>query len=519
VKSDVSAATAREGAWGLPALALIALGTVLRFLALGQQSFWHDEIHSIVSVWGPDAGTLKEIVFNPHGALYLLLLDGWIRVFGTGEAPVRMLSALLGALALVLFHRVSLRLVARPVALTALALLALSPLHLWYSQEARNYALLFDLGLIAVAAFLDEVERRTPASFLIAIIATALACLANLSGFFLFAILGSYALIVGRRAGYAPRRFIIFLALSALILSPWMILGAQTTGPLHLGRPDAASGIPAVIGESPPGALSIPFAFFNFSLGLSLGPSVDDLKLQRAAALMPHLIYLIPAGLVFALALIRGLRASMRPGRALLVSWLVIPIVITAALSALNLKAANSRYAFLALAPYLLFLAIGIQSIQRRALRLSLLGALLLFSAWSDEQYFMNPHYRRPDARAAGALLTRESREGDVVIVYALDYPVRYYVPRTMTLLTPEPADFASENATERWLENHAGGARRIWIVQCEGWWVDREGRFLDVCRKTMTLQQAWPFTKLPVYLFVRSGGPESDPRGRERRP
>lgn len=499
----------RGGALRDPAVLLVlAVGIVIRFLALGQQSFWHDEIHSVVTARGEVGTGLADVVFNAHGPLYLVLLRGWMRLFGQAEAPVRLLSALLGSIGLVLFHRMTRRLAGRTAGIVALALLACSPYFLWYSQEARNYVLLFDLGLLAVPAFLTEIERRTRASFLVALLTIAATCLANLSGFFLLVLDAIYVLTVGRRRRYPARRFLLLALLAAVVLSPWIIRGAGTTGPLHLGVPKADSNVLATKGESPPGVLSIPFTFYDFSVGLSLGPATDELKLHRFAAVIPHLWYLIPLAALFALTACYGFRRATASVRALLLPWVALPILLMAGLSVLNLKAPNSRYAFLSFAPYLVLLAIGVSSMRGRTLRAVVLAAIVLGSAIADYRYFTDQEYWRPDARAAGRLLTREARPGDAVVVYALDYPLTYYVPDSMSFLVPGQRAFADERATGAWLRANTDGKRRVWIVQCQSWWIDRDDRFLQVCRSTMTLEKRWRFTRLPVYLFVKADGP-----------
>jgi 4-amino-4-deoxy-L-arabinose transferase-like glycosyltransferase len=504
---------APPGSWrpdrqDLTVLCILAAGIAIRFLALGQQSFWHDEVHSVTTARG-EAGTgLADAVFNIHGPLYLVLLRGWMHIFGHTETQIRTLSAILGSIGLVLFYRMARRLAGRTTGIIALVILACSPYYLWYSQEARNYALLFDLGLIAVPAFMNETKRRTRASFLVALLTTTAACLANLSGFFLLILNGIYALTVGRQLRYPLRRFLLLTVLSAVILSPWIVRGAARIGPLHLGVPQTGSDVPAVKGESPPGVLSIPFTLYEFSLGRTLGPSVDEFKLHRLAAVPPHLWYLIPAAALFALTAFHGIRRVGASVRSLLLLWFALPILLMAGLSLLNLKAPNSRYAFLSFAPYLILLAIGVSSIRRRTLRILTLVAVGLFSLGSVHQYFTNRGYWRPDARAAGRLLTREAAPGDAVVVYTLDYPLRYYVPDSMNFMLPGQSAFADERAAGAWLRANTGGSRRVWIVQCQSWWVDRDDRFLRVCRDSMNLEREWRFTKLPVYLFVRHDDP-----------
>jgi uncharacterized membrane protein len=497
-----------RGADSLLAIALIALGGVLRFLRLGQQSFWHDEVHSVIMARGGDSGALSETVFNTHGPLYLLLLRGWMNVFGSGEDAARALSAVIGVLGLVAFQRVIRRYVDPVTALVALALLVLSPFHLGYSQEVRGYGLLFALGLLAVEACLVDIERRTAGSFVVALLVTLATCLSNLSGFFLVGLVGVFGRTAGRAQGYTLRRYALFVLLIAVLLEPWIVAGAQSTGKFNIGTPPARSDVILAKGEAPPGLASIPYSFYDFTLGRSLGPSVDELKLERLRALRPHLPYLVPVALLVGWLLVRGWRRADGARRTVLLPWLVLPIVAMALFSLVNFKAANSRYAFLGFAPFLLFLALGITSLAHRAARALALAAVLAVFAWSDVEYFTNHAYWKPDARATGALLVHEARADDAVIVYALDYPLRYYTPDSLAFLLPSGGAFESDSGAAAWIAANVRPSQRIWIVQCNAWWMDRADRFVRVCDRVRTRESTWRFDKLPVYRYRAAGAP-----------
>jgi uncharacterized membrane protein len=482
--------------------ALVAAGSALRFWRLGQQSFWHDEVHSVIMARGNDSGALSETVFNTHGPLYLTALRCWLQLFGSSETAIRALSALIGVAGLVLFARVARRFLSPAGAFVALTLLAASPFHLGYSQEARGYGLLFALGLVAVETFLAELEQRTWRSFALALLAMLATCLSNLSGFFLLVVAGAFAWAIGQPEGYRMRRYALLVVLVAVLLEPWIVAGAESTGKFNLGDTPQHADVILAKGESPPGLASIPYSFYDFTFGRSLGPNVDDLKLYRTAALVPHLWYLVPALLLVGWLLVRGWRAADPQARRILGAWLVLPIVAMAVLSTINLKAANSRYAFLGFAPYVLLLAGGITSLASSTARALAPAALLGLFAWSDQQYFTNPYYWKPDARAAGALLTREARASDVVAVYALDFPLRYYVPDSIHFVMPTGEAFASDSGAAGWLASHAPRERRLWIVECNAWWMDRPDRFRRVTTSRRTREAAWSFEKLPVDRF-----------------
>jgi uncharacterized membrane protein len=68
---------------------------------------------------------------------------------GSEEWVLRLPSALVGLLSIYLLYRLGSALFDRLTGLAAALLLAVSPFHVWYSQEARMYAL---VGLLCLGA-------------------------------------------------------------------------------------------------------------------------------------------------------------------------------------------------------------------------------------------------------------------------------------------------------------------------------------------------------------------------------
>jgi 4-amino-4-deoxy-L-arabinose transferase-like glycosyltransferase len=132
-------------------LALTAGAAVLRFSTLGTQSYWYDEAITVDLVRRPFHSMLGEL---PHSEstppLYYIFAWIWSRMFGTGEAELRSLSAVVGTLAVPATYAAALTLISRRSALVAAAFVAVSPLLVWYSQEARAYSLLVLLGALSL---------------------------------------------------------------------------------------------------------------------------------------------------------------------------------------------------------------------------------------------------------------------------------------------------------------------------------------------------------------------------------
>ena len=144
-------------------LALVAAGAALRFATLGDQSFWIDEGYTVRLLRSDFAGLLHGIPRTEETPpLYYVLAWLWAPVFGTGEAGVRSLSALFGVATIPVAYLLARRLVSARAGVVAAALAAFSPLLVWYSQEARAYALLILLSGLSMLLFLkaQQDERR-----------------------------------------------------------------------------------------------------------------------------------------------------------------------------------------------------------------------------------------------------------------------------------------------------------------------------------------------------------------------
>jgi 4-amino-4-deoxy-L-arabinose transferase-like glycosyltransferase len=140
--------------------ALTVAAAALRFSTLGLQSLWLDEATTARLMRMSFGGMLRAVPDSESTPpLYYVLSWLWTRPFGTGEVALRSLSALLGTLTVPIVYAAAQQLLRdRRAALAAAALAAFNPLLIWYSQEARSYALLVLLCALTLLA-LPAAER------------------------------------------------------------------------------------------------------------------------------------------------------------------------------------------------------------------------------------------------------------------------------------------------------------------------------------------------------------------------
>ncbi|NJN99711.1 MAG: phospholipid carrier-dependent glycosyltransferase [Anaerolineales bacterium] len=122
------------------------MGFALRLYALGSESLWYDELLQLDIAQGPLSGILPQLPRHTAVPLDYFMSHFWI-LLGRQDSWVRLPAVMIGTLTLPLAYGLGRRLLGRSEGLLLMALLALSPFHIRYSQEARPYALVV-LGVV-----------------------------------------------------------------------------------------------------------------------------------------------------------------------------------------------------------------------------------------------------------------------------------------------------------------------------------------------------------------------------------
>jgi mannosyltransferase len=147
-------------AWALAGIVLA--GIVVRFASLGLQSYHHDEVITAMRVIPDGFEEMLHRVKTSESTppLYYVLAWGWAKAFGTDEFGLRSLSALFGAATVPVGYLIGRQLASRRVGLVLAVLIAVNPMLIWYSQEARSYALLVFFGALSLLFFVRALDSR-----------------------------------------------------------------------------------------------------------------------------------------------------------------------------------------------------------------------------------------------------------------------------------------------------------------------------------------------------------------------
>ncbi len=354
----------------IPFLAILLLALALRVYHLDAQSLWYDEaVTAQVAAQGV-AELTRWTAGDIQPPLYYYWVAGWTRLAGQSEWALRFPSTFFGVLTVALLWTTARRLFGRHEAGIAALLAAISPLFVYYAQEARMYTLLTLLGVLAGYALLRASQgsgnRRQGAVWWAAFVAAATAMLyTHYFGVFLLAAYGVCLILAcfvpsssraARRARLGVRSLFAFLAIALLYL-PWL------PAMLNRYRVDASYW---------QGSLKLGEALRH--IAISFTTAAPEMMLEAdAVRLLPW--FAVAFGAAGVALLWRGSRgdhrsrvhggrgAGVQGGRALvyLSTCLLLPILAVLVLAARTPKF-NPRYLMLVSPAYLLILAGGIGS-------------------------------------------------------------------------------------------------------------------------------------------------------------
>ncbi|MCB0481585.1 MAG: glycosyltransferase family 39 protein [Flavobacteriales bacterium] len=209
---------------------ILLLGFILRMYGLNFQSLWYDELHTMVQA---DPGrSLQEffrysICCDQHPPLHYLLSRYSFEWLGYNAFVARLISVVAGTLGIYVVFLLGKELKNSQVGLIASALTCVNYFHLYYSQEARSYAMLF---LFSAMAFLYTTYLIKTPNFRHGVkwgIVNAVLLYTHYYGLFVF---GSQLLVLGMYWAYSNHGYkkmllkstALGLVLSIVLFLPWI---------------------------------------------------------------------------------------------------------------------------------------------------------------------------------------------------------------------------------------------------------------------------------------------------------
>ncbi|RIK34920.1 MAG: hypothetical protein DCC55_31920 [Chloroflexi bacterium] len=468
-------------------LIIVLLGAWLRFVSIGAKTVWLDEAFSIWIAHHtlPDLWSWL-IRIDQHPPLYYSLLHFWQALFGDLQGAVRSFSALCSTLTLPLFYLVAVRLLNRSTALIATLVLALSPVHIRFAQEARMYAFLtlaVAVALWCLVHILCDEERRPLRKWWLGLAAAQAAVMLThntATVFFPLALnlgVGGALLWKYWQGGVSSwpalndsvfeRRWVRGQALAFILWLPWSV-------PFVI----QAVGVDRKFWLPPPTVETVWQVLHNFNV-----------------AFVPDWVPLFPAWdlLYWLLAVLGVISLRRTPARGLLLLTLWLAPLVGELLVSLRRPIFYERTILWVTLPYYLLLAVGIRWLGsaekerylwlRRAVQTLVVALIIVLSTTGLTGYFF--FFEKEEWNKAAAYVAEQAAPGDVVVFNAtwvqlpFDYYFRHY--NTGTELRGLPVDLFERGELEPQmteedlpqLRSLADEHRRIWLVYSHDWYTD----------------------------------------------
>lgn len=470
-------------------LGIMALAFGVRVYGLQEQSFTADEVAEI----GIARSSLHDILHTTDGfpPLYHFLLHGWLYIFD-GASAARWLSVLLGCASVFALWRLAPGLETQKEKSWAALLLALSPFHIWYSQEARAYGLYFFLALLAFGFFFRawRFDRKSDWS--------------------------AYA-ATGVAGVFTHYFFVILLALNAVLLLLYKRKQAVTTkilathGALAVGAllaalllaEDVAYQTACIITRTPFDLPALGYTFFTFVAGYTLGPSLRELHLLNVHEALPEFLPWIALLCGGFLALFFAARAKQRGEETapafVLLALSVTPVLLSGALTeALNVSF-KTQYVMWAALPLFVWWGRMLARVSSLTRVLPLAGVFLFAFGAAFYQRNFEARYHNEDVRRMALFLQQENPGPVLVTAPYMENSVRHYLHNAWAV-QPLPQIDEHGEGLEQTLKLLEVNAAPLWLVYTRPFHGDPGGKFKAALFENGLVQKQVRFTGIELY-------------------
>jgi mannosyltransferase len=410
--------------WPLAAITILA--AALRLSTLGEQSFWYDEAFTPVHVLRASLGTTLHNVVHTENTppLWYVLEWGVSRVLGTGTIALRLLSALAGIATVVVAWAIGAEMEDRRTRRAAIAtatFVAVNPLFVWYSQEARAYGLFVLTASLALLCFLRAL--RDPGTRHLAEFALA-ASLALLSHY-----------------------FAVFLLIPMVLWLVWSVVPTgpnrkrtprqRTANPKNLSRVLCAVAFPVLVGLA-----LIPLILAQGAHGTqwigewALGSRLETIPQYYLTGYMGaalghgiELLVLVVLLVGFAYGLWCTLTPREERGALIALTVLCAGVLIPVVLAFVGVDYLAPRNLVAAMVPLSALLAIVIvaQRTGRVGMGFAVLAALAFLALTVDVD--LSPRLQRGDWSAVAKVLRSAAPDHVITTVQLGSAPLEYYLP------------------------------------------------------------------------------------------
>ncbi len=481
-------------------LAGIVAGLVLRFVGLGRQSLWVDEMLTLLNAYIPGKLDYAGILRNLQGPMISAMMHFWGKI-SMDEAFLRLPFAIMGSIGVLACHKLSRFVQAPRESIHTVFLFSLSPMLIWYSQEIRGYAAVVLLTTLMTYFLLKWIRHPRRTNLFYYGVCFLGALLSNLTAIFVAISHFVFMLTSPARRRLLGRWFVALFAV-LLFFSPWtreIILRVQPQKVIvgETGEPLKGGGKIS--------ALVLPYSIYTLSVGYTFGPSIRDIKADPLGAIRENLPSITIAAFLFCFVFLAGIQDMIRinpEGAFLMVLLLGVPFLLSIGLAAANLKVFTPRYILVSAPAYLIVLGQGLSRISKSSLwpLMIVLTAVIAFSIYN---YYFNDSYAKDDSRSAARQILSDFKPGDVILAVYSTEALVHYLGQGKEVIHFRPRDIVSTDSIAARCKEVTEGAKRVWLFLCREELIDPQGNIQSWFENNLNLVAIWKYPGVKLLLYA----------------
>jgi uncharacterized membrane protein len=432
---------------------ILTVAAVLRFWGLGAESAWIDEAYTITLAKHSIANIIKGTAADQHPPLFYLMLHYWF-LFGSGVAYARLLTAILGVINVGQIILLGDKLGGPLIALPAGLLLAVSPVHIWYSKEVRMYILLVVFTTAATSILWD--------------------CLHGKNRWLLYCLFAVLALYSHYFAAFVLFAHAVFTLLWSWLRKEWKTF-YYWTGSMLFAAVAFIPWAPVAVYQMRYHTMSwIQLSHIgdvrDVIVRLFFGETVQQLSTwARWGCLI-----LLAAILAWTAVKLRRASNQQRQQFTFLLTWAFVPLMFIPTIGAFY-PIFQFKQFLIVLVP-LILVTVWITHILPRSLGLFFISFLLVGSLFSTIN--QQTHLSKDDWRGAAAYIQGQVKDGDILLYNAGSSAVAlnlylnqsipgYGYPQNFNILDGGWAGRRLTSAeADTYISSISQGRKRIWLVE-----------------------------------------------------
>jgi mannosyltransferase len=407
---------------------ILLLTISIRLAFLTQKNLWFDEVFS----WHLSLDSFYTIIVRTsadiHPPLYYFILKIWSFIFGDSVFSMRLLSTIFTSAAVFFIYPLCKRVMSPLNALMVLVLYAVSPLNLYYSQEARMSAMNLFLNIGSAYFLLLLIDSLKVKSgylkqylqdkiFYLYIIFTSAALYTHYFSFFLLAAQIIYLIIIFRADFKQYKPFILAYNFILAIYLLWL-----PTLYAHLFKGQSW--------RSPQTTSQVLNEYVNYIKDLNLGLyyHYTNLRLVKYITIFYGLVILLALTGLF----IKKIKENDKT--IILVALLAFVPLVLAGIISFKQKVEFYRYLSI-IVPYILILVVyGLTKWDKKYITYPIIGSIVLINIFG-----INLHYsfkfKNDDYRPLVSQINAEYKPGDRI------YAVPHYYGWLIDYYANHPVD------------------------------------------------------------------------------